>query len=112
MPAKAIDLYQLDVNAVGCEGLMEEAALCAPYDGFIAPHTWGTLLGFYAQLHVARAIPNFYSGEQDPLSHPAIITEGYKIENGLAMVPSSPGFGLKLDESKLKDVKVLFDKSA
>jgi L-alanine-DL-glutamate epimerase-like enolase superfamily enzyme len=109
MPAKAIDLYQLDVNAVGCEGLMEEAALCAPYGESLAPHTWGTLLGFYAQLHVARAIPNFYSGEQDPLSHPAIITENYKIKDGLATVPSTPGFGLKLDASKLKDVKPILD---
>jgi L-alanine-DL-glutamate epimerase-like enolase superfamily enzyme len=109
MPAKAIDLYQLDVNAVGCEGLMEEAALCAPHDEFIAPHTWGTLLGFYAQLHVARAIQNFYSGEQDPLSHPAVITDGYKIEGGLATIPKTPGFGLTLDETKLKDVKPIVD---
>jgi L-alanine-DL-glutamate epimerase-like enolase superfamily enzyme len=112
MPAKAIDLYQLDVNAVGCEGLIEEAKLCAPHGEFIAPHTWGTLLGFYAQLHVARAIPNFYSGEQDPLSHPAIITDAYQIKDGLATVPDSPGFGLKLDESNLKGVKVILDKSA
>ncbi len=112
MPAHAIDLYQLDVNAVGCEGLMEEARLCA--DGeFIAPHTWGTLLGFYAQLHVAKAIPTkFYSGEQDPLSHPAIITDDYKINGGLATVPNTPGFGLKLDESKLKDVKPIFEQRA
>ncbi len=97
MAAKAIDLYQLDVNQVGCDGLLQEAALCAPHGGKIAPHTWGTLVGFYAQLHVARAIPNFYSGEQDPLSSTALIAEGYSIKDGMATVSDSPGFGLKLN---------------
>jgi D-galactarolactone cycloisomerase len=111
MAAKAIDLYQLDVNGVGCDGLLEEAALCAPYGEKIAPHAWGTLVGFYAQLHVGRAIPNFYSGEQDPLSSTGLIAEGYSIKNGLATVPDSAGFGLKLN-LKSDQLKRLFELKA
>jgi L-alanine-DL-glutamate epimerase-like enolase superfamily enzyme len=91
---------------------MEEATGCEPTGGAIAPHTWGTLCGFYAQLHVARAIPNFYSGEQDPLSSDVIIADGYTIKDGKCSVPDAPGFGLKLDPAKLADVKPLFDLKA
>jgi L-alanine-DL-glutamate epimerase-like enolase superfamily enzyme len=108
MTAKAIDLYQLDVNQVGPDGLLEEAGLCHPHGGKIAPHTWGTLVGFYTQLHVARAIPNFYSGEQDPLASDAIIADGYTIKDGRCSVPDSPGFGLNLNRTS-KHLKMLFD---
>jgi L-alanine-DL-glutamate epimerase-like enolase superfamily enzyme len=97
MAAKAIDIYQLDVNQVGIDGLMEEAALASPHGGTIAPHAWGTNIGFYAQLHVGRANCNYYSGEQDPLTSPALITEGYTIKDGRASVPDTPGFGIQLD---------------
>jgi len=109
MEAKSLDLFQLDINGVGCEGLIEEAALAAPQGGQIAPHSWGTLLGFYAQLHVARAIPNFYSGEQDPLTSDVVIAEGYKIQNGRCSVPDAPGFGLKLRPERLANIKPIFD---
>jgi L-alanine-DL-glutamate epimerase-like enolase superfamily enzyme len=109
MEAKALDIFQLDINGVGPDGLIEEAALAHPHGGTIAPHSWGTLVGFYAMLHVARAIPNFYSAEQDPLTSDALIAEGYKIENGRCSVPDSPGFGLRLREKSLADIKPVFD---
>ena len=109
MEAKALDIFQLDINGVGPDGLIEEAALAHPHGGTIAPHSWGTLAGFYAMLHVARAIPNFYSAEQDPLTSDALIAEGYKIENGRCSVPDSPGFGLQLREKSLADIKPVFD---
>jgi D-galactarolactone cycloisomerase len=112
MDAGAIDLFQLDINGEGCEGLIEEAALAAPKGGRLAPHSWGTLLGFYAQLHVARAIPNFYSGEQDPLTSDAVIADGYKIQNGRCSVPNAPGFGLKLRPESLANIKPAFDLKA
>jgi L-alanine-DL-glutamate epimerase-like enolase superfamily enzyme len=109
MEKGALDLYQLDVNGVGVEGLMEEAALCRPTGGALAPHSWGTLLGFYAQLHVARAIPNFFSGEQDPLHSDALIAEGYAIKDGRITVPDAPGFGLRLDPDKMSNLKPVFE---
>ncbi len=107
--AQAIDLFQLDVNAVGIEGLMEESRLTAARGLAIAPHTFGTLMGFYAQLHVAAAIDNFFSGEQDALTSPLIITDGYAIKDGFAKIPDAPGFGLRLDTAKLSSLKPRFD---
>jgi L-alanine-DL-glutamate epimerase-like enolase superfamily enzyme len=62
------------------------------------------------QLHVGRAITNFYRAEHDPLSNTVLIADGYKIRNGSASVPDASGFGLKIDEDKFNtNIRVNFD---
>ena len=98
--ARAIDVFQGDMNRFGFEGILTEAAWCKPHGLRVAPHNWGSLVGYYMQLHVGRAITNFYRAEHDPLSNEVLIADGYKIRNGSASVPEEPGFGLKIDEDK------------
>ena len=88
------------MNHFGFEGILTEAAWCKPQGLLIAPHNWGSLVGYYMQLHVGRAITNFYRAEHDPLSNEVLIANGYKIRNGSASVPDTPGFGLKINEEK------------
>lgn len=108
--AKAIDVLQGDMVHFGFEGILEEAEMGRPQGILVAPHNWGSLLGYYMQLHVGRAIENFYRAEHDPLSTPVLIAEGYSIKNGEATVPEAAGFGLALDERKFAEgVKVRFD---
>ena len=79
----------------------------------MAPHNWGSLMGYYMQLHLGRAIRNFYRAEQDPVTTDVIIADGYSIEEGYATVPDAPGFGLTIDEAKFaSEVKVRFDLKA
>ncbi len=54
--AKAIDVYQGDMNRFGFEGILSEAAWAKEQDLWVAPHNWGSLVGFYMQLQVGRAI--------------------------------------------------------
>ena len=62
------------------------------------------------QLHIGRAIVNFYRAEHDPFKTDLIISEGYTIKDGYASVPAAPGFGLMINEEKFaSDVKVRFD---
>ena len=108
--ARAIDIFQGDMNRFGFEGILTEADWCKPKGLQVAPHNWGSLVGYYMQLHVGRAITNFYRAEHDPLSTAVLIAEGYEIRNGLASVPDAPGFGLKIDEDKFsKNARVKFD---
>jgi L-alanine-DL-glutamate epimerase-like enolase superfamily enzyme len=108
--AKAIDIFQGDMNRFGFEGILTEAAWCEPQGLRVAPHNWGSLVGYYMQLHVGRAITNFYRAEHDPLSNSVLIAEGYKIRDGSASVPDAPGFGLRIDEKKFAtSVRVNFD---
>ena len=100
MEAQAIDIYQGDMNRFGFEGILTEAAMAKPHGFTVAPHNWGSLVGYYMQVHVGGAISNFYRAENDPLESETLIAEGYKIKDGSSTVPDAPGFGLKLDKKK------------
>ncbi len=108
--AKAMDVLQGDMKRFGFEGILTEAEMAGPNDIRVAPHNWGSLLGYYMQLHIGRAIDNFYMAERDPLSTKLLIAEGYALKDGMATVPASPGFGLKINEEKFKQqIKPMFD---
>ena len=94
--ASAIEILQGDMKRFGFEGILEEAAMATTRNLLVAPHNWGSLLGYYMQLQVGRAIPNFYRAEHDPLSTPVIIDEGYDRKDGIATVPDTPGCGLRI----------------
>jgi L-alanine-DL-glutamate epimerase-like enolase superfamily enzyme len=108
--AQAIDICQADMRRFGIDGIMDIATICEGKDVLIAPHNWGSLMGFYMQLHIGRAITNFYRAEHDPVTTDVIIADGYTIEDGYATVPAKPGFGLTINEEKFaSEVKVRFD---
>jgi L-alanine-DL-glutamate epimerase-like enolase superfamily enzyme len=100
MEAGAVDIYQADMRRFGIEGILTEAAWAEECGLKVAPHNWGSLIGYIMILHIGREIPNFYMAEHDPLDTDVLIAEGYDLENGLATVPATPGFGLALDEER------------
>jgi hypothetical protein len=61
------------------------------------------------QLHVGRAVPNFYRAEHDPLSTRVLVADGYDRKNGETTVPAAPGFGLSIDAAAFAGVKPRFD---
>ena len=108
--ARAIDVLQADMNRFGFEGILTEAAWAREKELRVAPHNWGSLVGYYMQLHVGRAIPNFYRAEHDPLSTAVLIEEGYERKNGETTVPDTPGFGLTIDEQAFASAaRIRFD---
>lgn len=108
--ARAIDIYQGDINHFGIEDIMREAAWARPQKLWISPHGWGSLVGFYTSLQIGRAITNYYRAENDPLDSDILIADGYAVKDGLATVPDAPGFGLKLNEAKFAaSIKPVFD---
>jgi L-alanine-DL-glutamate epimerase-like enolase superfamily enzyme len=110
LAAKAIDVYQADMNRFGFEGILTEAAWAKESGALVAPHNWGSLVGYYMQLHVGRAVTNFYRAEHDPLSTDVLIAEGYDRKDGASTVPAVPGFGLSIDKDKFASgVKVRFE---
>ncbi|HJT31021.1 MAG TPA: mandelate racemase/muconate lactonizing enzyme family protein [Pirellulales bacterium] len=110
MTAKAIDVFQGDMNHFGLDGILAEADMANAHGGRIAPHNWGSLIGFYMELHVGRAVSNFYRAEHDPLASSVIVAEGYQIKDGVATVPDAPGFGLSIDEAAFaREAEIRFD---
>ena len=110
--AGAIDVLQGDMNTFGIEGIMMESEWTRGHDIKVAPHNWGSLLGFYLQCHIARAIPNFFMAECDPLDSDVVHADGYNLEDGHVTVSDEPGFGLHIDDAQFtssSDVEVLFE---
>lgn len=113
MEAKAIDVFQGDMNHFGIDGILAEAAMARPHGARIAPHNWGSLVGYYMELHIGRAVSNFYRAEHDPLSTDILIADGYQIQDGFARLPEAPGFGLTINEDAFaREVEVRFDLKA
>ncbi|MGI9544141.1 MAG: enolase C-terminal domain-like protein [Cyclobacteriaceae bacterium] len=112
MEAKCIDVMQGDMNQFGIEGIMAEAAIGKPYGGRVAPHNWGSMLGYYCQLHLGKVIENWYMAEQDWLTSEVLIPEGYQVKDGFTTVSEAPGFGLTVVEEKLEaQTEILYDRS-
>jgi L-alanine-DL-glutamate epimerase-like enolase superfamily enzyme len=112
MEARAVDVYQLDMHQQGFEGILAEAAVAREHKLQVAPHNWGRLVAYYMQLHVGRAIDNFYRAEHDPLSSDVLVADGFSIANGQATLPDTPGCGLALNTKAFeRSAKVLYDVS-
>ena len=110
MEAGCIDVLQGDMNQFGIEGILAEAALSKPYGGRVAPHNWGSMLGYYCQLQLGKVIENWYMAEQDWMTSPVLIAEGFEVANGLTTVPDTPGFGITIVEERLEsETKVILD---
>jgi L-alanine-DL-glutamate epimerase-like enolase superfamily enzyme len=107
--AQAIDVLQGDMNHFGFEGILTKAAWARPTGIQVAPHNWGSLVGFYMQLHVGRAIPNLYMAEHDPSTNDVLLADGYEIKDGSCSVPEVPGFGLKINDVEFQRAKIRFD---
>ena len=111
--AGAIDVFQGDMNHFGLDRILAESALVKANGGRIAPHNWGSLVGFYMELHVGRAVSNFYRAEHDPLASDVLVADGYRIEDGMASVAEAPGFGLSIDQAAFaREVEIRFDVKA
>ncbi|MBX9790622.1 MAG: hypothetical protein K2Y37_17025 [Pirellulales bacterium] len=106
---KAVQVYQADMKRFGLEGIMTEALMAGTQQLRVAPHNWGSWIGFIMQLHVGRAIKNFYRAEHDPLTNDLLVADGYAIADGEATVPDAPGLGLHVNEARFADVKIHFD---
>ena len=107
--AKAIEIYQADMKRFGLEGIMTEAHRAAEQQLRVAPHNWGSWIGYIMQLHVGRAIENFYRAEHDPLTNDVLLADGYSIAEGEATVPDAPGLGLRIDKARYASAKIHFD---
>lgn len=96
---QALDVLQPDIRAFGLT-LQWELARRLPDKSPIklAPHNWGSFLGLYMQLVLARGIGSFLIAEEDVSSSDLFDTSAFVFKEGRVQVPSTPGTGLSLRE--------------
>ncbi len=94
-----VDVVQYDIFGYG---LTRWLALGRTLDGWgvgTAPHHYGAHYGNYAGCHLAPAITGFTFVEWDDVLTPGLDSAAYTMSDGFVPVPSTPGFGLELDEA-------------
>ncbi|BCM94418.1 D-galactarolactone cycloisomerase [Abditibacteriota bacterium] len=97
-----VDVEQADMNQNGLLGLMKIVRERRVMGMTIAPHNFGSKLGFYAQIHLGLITPNWLFAEVDDSQVPALKAHGISISHGQASLTGEPGLGVTLDESKLE----------
>ena len=97
-----VDVEQADMNAHGFLRLRAKAAIQDQLGMTMAPHNFGSRMGFYAQVHLGLVTPNWEIAEMDDSEFPAFRAEGIVVEKGTAKLTGQPGLGVTLKEDLLK----------
>jgi L-alanine-DL-glutamate epimerase-like enolase superfamily enzyme len=96
---ESLDVLQPDIRHFGLNRQWELSRRIAGRPGIrLAPHNWGSFLGLYMQLVLARGIPNFLIAEVDPSTSDLFDTSAFTLKDGRMRVPELPGCGLVLRE--------------
>jgi L-rhamnonate dehydratase len=96
-----VDVVQCDIFDPGITWWLANGPRLHEWGRIGSPHHYGTHLGNYVSAHLGPALSNFGFAEWDEAETPGIAAPGYSVEDGHVRVPSSPGFGLELDEEIL-----------
>jgi L-rhamnonate dehydratase len=94
-----IDAIQYDLKDYGIVNWLKLAKRLAKSGVKAAPHNYGGFYGNFASAQVYPAIEGFMFVEWDEAQIPGIDTSGYIIKEGKISVPSTPGFGLHIDDA-------------
>ena len=95
------DINQPDMNTTGYVSVLAAARASARYGVSLAPHNFGSKLGFYSQVHVGLVTPNWEFSEVDDSTFPALRGDGFRLEKGRAELTGMAGLGIVLEEASL-----------
>ena len=100
---RIVDVVQYDIISYGFTAWLELGTMLDDWGVRSAPHNYGRHYGNFASCHLAAAVRGFAFTEWDEAATPGLDASGYAIDNGEVLVPSSPGFGLTLDEDAFEE---------
>jgi L-alanine-DL-glutamate epimerase-like enolase superfamily enzyme len=94
-----VDVLQYDILTPGFSFWLELGNHLDRHNVKTSPHSYGTPYGHFPLSHLASAVKGFQFVEWDEIAVNGLDTSGYKISEGMVIVPNAPGFGLHLDGS-------------
>lgn len=97
--AGALDVLQPDIRALGLSLQWRLGQVMAQLPGaHLAPHCWGSYLGTYKMLQLARGVGEILTCELDPMHSDLFDDAEWALRDGRIHVPDRPGCGLHLRE--------------
>ncbi len=94
-----VEVVQYDIFSHGFSNWLRTGAQLDAWGARAAPHHYGRHLGNYVSGHLAPAIRGFTFVEWDETTTAGIDASAYRVEEGHAIIPNRPGFGLTLDDA-------------
>ena len=98
-PKRLIDVLQMDIRTGGFLANLEMARMGEEAGSISVPHNWGSQVGLFMGLHLAKAVRSVPAAEDDRSTCDVIVAEGYAFRDGHYSVPDSPGLGLRISEN-------------
>ena len=68
----------------------------------MAPHNFGSKMGFYAMVHLGMVTKNWEFCESDDTQIPALDATGFSVRKGMVKLTGEPGVGWRLREEHLE----------
>ena len=97
-PKRLYDVVQMDIRTGGLVDNMKLAQVAESAGAFSVPHNWGSQVGLFMGLHLAKAVKAVTAAEDDRSQCDVLIANGYEFRDGTWSVPDSPGLSLRIDE--------------
>ena len=101
--AGLVNVVQYDIFGYGFTPWLALGQKLDQWGARSAPHHYGGHYGNYAAPHLAGAIGGFTFAEWDEVTTPGLDASDYSVHEGMVRVPSTPGFGLTLDETVFQE---------
>jgi galactonate dehydratase len=95
------DIDQPDMNTTGYAWMRTIARDCARLGIALAPHNFGSKLGFWSQVHLGLVTPGWAFSESDDSAFPALHGDGFRLAGGQVSLTGLPGLGVRLDAAHL-----------
>lgn len=102
-PDPVVEVTQMDIRRGGFLDNLASARMAARAGVNAVPHNWGSQVGLFMGLHLAKAVENVIAAEDDRSTCDALVAAGYEFREGRYRVSDAPGLGLRVDADVYRD---------
>jgi L-alanine-DL-glutamate epimerase-like enolase superfamily enzyme len=97
-PRRLMDVLQMDIRRGGFLDNRHMAQMGEEVGAISVPHNWGSQVGLFMGLHLARAVKGVVAAEDDRSTCDVLQADGYEFRTGYYRVSEKPGLALSVDE--------------
>jgi D-galactarolactone cycloisomerase len=97
-PRRLMDVLQMDIRRGGFLDNRRMARMGEEVGATAVPHNWGSQVGLFMGLHLAKAVKSVAAAEDDRSTCDVLQADGYEFRDGHYSVSDKPGLGLSVEE--------------
>jgi L-alanine-DL-glutamate epimerase-like enolase superfamily enzyme len=102
-PRRLMDVLQMDIRRGGFLENLRMARMGEEAGAVSVPHNWGSQVGLFMGLHLAKAVQSVIAAEDDRSTCDVVEAEGYEFRGGYYTVSEAPGLGIRVNEKAYRE---------